>query len=76
MVGFIFGIIVALIGLGVGIYFALCKRIETSEEYVLNENGERMRSPYGGYRTETKKTVIKPFAKFTPTSRAPIRPGA
>ena len=64
MVGFVFGIIVALIGLGVGLYFALCKRTETSEEYVLGEDGERVRSPYGGYRTTTKKTVVKPFAKF------------
>lgn len=65
MVGFVFGIIVVLIGLGVGLYFAFYKRTETSEEYVLDEAGEKVRSPYGGYRTETKKIIVKPFAKFT-----------
>ena len=65
MVGFIFGIIVALAGLGVGLYFAFYKSTEETEEYVLDEAGEKVRSPYGGYRTTTKRTVVKPLAKFT-----------
>ena len=64
MVGFIFGIIVVLIGVGFGIYFATHKCMEETEEYVLDENGERVRSPYGGWRTTTKKTATKPLAKF------------
>ena len=64
MVGFIFGIIVTLVGLGFGLYFALYKSTEQTEEYVLDEDGNRVRNSYGGYRTTTKKTVVKPLAKF------------
>ena len=64
MVGFIFGIIVTLVGLGFGLYFALYKSTEETEEYVLDEDGNRVRNSYGGYRTTTKKTVVKPLAKF------------
>lgn len=64
MVGFIFGIIVALVGLGVGIYFASYKQTEETEEYVLDEAGNRIVNSYGRYRTTTKKTVVKPLAKF------------
>lgn len=68
MVGFIFGIIFLIAGIIAAVCLAQYKKIEKTEEYVLDENGERMRSPYGGYRTTTKETVTKPLAKFSVVS--------
>lgn len=68
MVGFIFGIIFLIAGIVVAVCLAQHKRIEKTEEYVLDEEGNRVRSPYGGYRTTTKETVTKPLAKFSVVS--------
>ena len=68
MVGFIFGIIFLIAGIVTAVCLAQYKRIEKTEEYVLDEEGNRVRSSYGGYRTTTKETVTKPLAKFSVVS--------
>ena len=68
MVGFIFGIIFLIAGIIAAVCLAQYKRVEKTEEYVLDEEGNRMRSSYGGYRTTTKETVTKPLAKFSVVS--------
>ena len=68
MVGFIFGIIFLIAGIIAAVCLAQYKRIEKTEEYVLDEEGNRVRSSYGGYRTTTKETVTKPLAKFSVVS--------
>lgn len=68
MVGFIFGIIFLIAGIVTAVCLAQHKRIEKTEEYVLDEEGNRVRSSYGGYRTTTKETVTKPLAKFSVVS--------
>ena len=68
MVGFIFGIIFLIAGIIAAVCLTQYKRIEKTEEYVLDEEGNRMRSSYGGYRTTTKETVTKPLAKFSVVS--------
>jgi regulator of protease activity HflC (stomatin/prohibitin superfamily) len=65
MVGFIFGIIFLIAGIITAICLANYKQTKTTEEYVLDEEGNRVRSSYGGYRTTTKETVTKPLAKFS-----------
>ena len=65
MVGMIFGIIVLIAGIVAAVYLANVKSTERTEEYVLDENGERMRNSYGGWRTTTKETVTKPLKKFS-----------
>ena len=65
MVGFIFGIIFLIAGIVTAVCLAQHKRIEKTEEYVLDEEGNRVRSSYGGYRTTTKETITKPLAKFS-----------
>lgn len=68
MVGFIFGIIFLIAGIVTAVCFTQYKRTEKTEEYVLDEEGNRVRSSYGGYRTTTKETVTKPLAKFSVVS--------
>jgi regulator of protease activity HflC (stomatin/prohibitin superfamily) len=68
MVGFIFGIIFLIAGIIAAVCLAQYKRVEKTEEYVLDEEGNRVRSSYGGYRTTTKETVTKPLAKFSVVS--------
>ena len=68
MVGFIFGIIFLIAGIVTAVCLANYKQIKQTEEYVLDENGERVRAAYGGYRTTTKETVTKPLAKFSVVS--------
>ena len=70
MVGFIFGIIFLIVGIIAAVCLASYKQVKQTEEYVLDENGDRVRSPYGGYRTTTKETVTKPLAKFSILSGA------
>lgn len=65
MVGFIFGIIFLIAGIIAAVCLASYKHVEKTEEYVLDEEGNRVRSSYGGYRTTTKETVTKPLAKFS-----------
>lgn len=68
MVGFIFGIIFLIAGIVTAVCLAQYKRIKKTEEYVLDEEGNRVRSSYGGYRMTTKETVTKPLAKFSVVS--------
>ena len=70
MVGFIFGIIFLIAGIITAVCLANYKQVKQTEEYVLDENGERVRAAYGGYRTTTKETVTKPLAKFSVVSAA------
>ena len=65
MAGFIFGIIFVIAGIIAAVCFAKYQTVEEKEEYVLDEDGNRVRSSYGGYRTTTKKVTIKPFAKYS-----------
>jgi regulator of protease activity HflC (stomatin/prohibitin superfamily) len=65
MVGFVFGIIFLIVGIIAAVYLASYKSYEKTEEYVLDENGSRMRNAYGGYLTETKKTAVQPLKKFS-----------
>lgn len=68
MVGFIFGIIFLIAGIITAVCLANYKQVNKTEEYVLDENGERVRAAYGGYRTTTKETITKPLAKFSVVS--------
>lgn len=70
MVGFIFGIIFLIAGIIAAVCLASYKHVEKTEEYVLDEEGNPVRSSYGGYRTTTKETVTKPLAKFSVVSAA------
>lgn len=65
MVGFIFGIIFLIAGIITAVCLANYKQVNKTEEYVLDEEGNRVRSSYGGYRTTTKETITKPLAKFS-----------
>lgn len=64
MVGFIFGIIFVIVGIIVGIYLTCVKKTVETEEYVLDENNQPIRTAYG-YRTTIKKTVKKPYVKYS-----------
>ena len=64
MVGFIFGIIFVIVGIITGICLACHKKTVETEEYVLDENKQPIRTTYG-YRTTVKKTVKKPYAKYS-----------
>ena len=68
MVGFIFGIIFLIAGIIAAVCLANYKQTKTTEEYVLDEEGNRVRAAYGGYRMTTKETVTKPLAKFSVVS--------
>ena len=67
MVGFVFGIIALIAGIITGICFIVYKTIVETEEYILDENGEKI--PHGsytsGYKTQTVKKEIKPLKKFS-----------
>ncbi len=69
MVGFIFGIIVLLAGVICGVAFGTHKRVIEKEEYVLDENGNRISTGYG-YRTTIKKIETKPYKKLGTLSLA------
>lgn len=65
MVGFIFGIIVLLIGIIAGICLVAYKCEDLQEVYELDENGNKIANYNGfGYRTKLEKTTIKPFKKI------------
>jgi regulator of protease activity HflC (stomatin/prohibitin superfamily) len=68
MVGFIFGIIFLIAGIITAVCLAQYKKTEKTEEYVLDEGGNRVRNAYGGYQTTMKSTVTKPLAKFSVVS--------
>jgi regulator of protease activity HflC (stomatin/prohibitin superfamily) len=64
MVGFIFGIIILLAGIITGICLTCYKKTVETEEYVLGEDGQPVRTAYG-YRTQTKKTVKAVYKKYS-----------
>lgn len=64
MVGFIFGIIFVIAGIIVGICLTCFKKTVEIEEYALDENKQPIKTAYG-YRTTIKKTVKKPYAKYS-----------
>ena len=66
MVGFIFGIIILLAGVITGICLTCYKKTVETEEYVLGEDGQPIRTAYGSYRTQTKKTVKAAYKKYSP----------
>lgn len=65
MVGFIFGILFLIAGLAVSIYFASYTANETVKEYVVDENGNRVRDGWGDYKYNTKTIPGKPLKKFS-----------
>ena len=65
MIGFIFGIIILLAGIITGICLTCYKKTVETEEYVLGEDGQPVRTAYG-YRTQTKRTVKAVYKKYSP----------
>ena len=65
MVGFIFGVIAFIAGIIVGAIMYLYTRTEEVEEYDLDENGERIHSVYGGYKTHIVSKKTKPVRKYS-----------
>ena len=65
MVGFIFGIIVLLAGIIGGIICNTYKKVKQKEEYVLDENGNRVSAGFGGWKTVVKQIETKPYKKFS-----------
>ena len=63
MVGFIFGIIVMLIGAIAGICLIAYKVENCREVYELDESGNRISCGFG-YKTKTVTETVKPFKKF------------
>lgn len=64
MVGFIFGIIVLLVGIIGGIVCSTYKKVTQKEEYALDENGNRISVGFGGYKTIIKQVETKPYKKI------------
>ena len=67
MVGFVFGIIALIAGIITGICFIAYKTTIETEEYVLDENGDKipMYLGSGRYKTRTIKEEAKPLKKFS-----------
>jgi regulator of protease activity HflC (stomatin/prohibitin superfamily) len=66
MVGFIFGIIALIVGIIAGIVMSVCTATEEVGEFVLDENGNKIPSSWGGgYKTRKVKKEVKPFKKFS-----------
>ena len=65
MAGLIFGIIALIAGIVAGIIMIMYVKTEEVEEYDLNENGERIISSFGRYRTHTVEKKTKPMKKFS-----------
>ena len=62
MVGFIFGIIALLSGIISGIVCIVYKRTTQKEEYVLDENGNRISIGFG-YKTTIREITTQPYKK-------------
>ena len=65
MVGFIFGIIVLLVEIVVGIYLTRYTKVEKEQRFVLTENGKKVFDDYGRVVTETQEIETKPFKKHS-----------
>lgn len=65
MVGFIFGIILLLAGIITGVCLSVYKTEDETKEYILDEQGARIKDGWGNFKYTTKKTIIKPLKKFS-----------
>ena len=67
MVGFVFGIIALIAGVITGICFIAYRTTAETEEYVLDENGEKIpRGSYmSGYKTRTVRKEVAPLKKLS-----------
>ena len=65
MVGLIFGIIALIAGIITGIVLVAYTRTEELVEYELDENGKRITTSYGGYRTHIVEKKTNPLKKFS-----------
>ena len=65
MVGFVFGIIFLIAGIVTGICLANYKTEVHTKEYVVDENGNRVRDSWGDYKYTTSTKVGTPLKKFS-----------
>ena len=66
MVGFIFGIIVLIIGIIAGIAMSIYTETQDVEEFILDENGNKIPSGWGDcYKTREVEKEVKPLKKFS-----------
>ena len=65
MVGLIFGIIALIAGIVAGIIMMMHTRIENIEEYVLDENGNKIVNLYGIAKTHKVEKKTKSLKKFS-----------
>jgi regulator of protease activity HflC (stomatin/prohibitin superfamily) len=65
MVGLIFGIIFLIAGIVAGVYFATYATEQNVKEYVVDENGNKVRDSWGDYKYTSKTVVGKPLKKFS-----------
>lgn len=63
MAGFIFGIVFLIAGIITSVVLASIKKEVKSDEYVLDENGNRIRDGWGDYKY--KKVITTPYKKFS-----------
>ncbi len=65
MVVFIFGIIVLVSGIVVGVVFSKHKKIERKEVYLYGTDGEILEDVYGRKKTTMQETVVTPLKKYS-----------
>lgn len=65
MAGLIFGIIVAIVGVGVGIYFLVYTTTKEFKENILDADGNIIRDSWGDPKTRTVEKRVKPLKKFS-----------
>ena len=65
MVGFVFGIIFVLIGIGAAVTFLFFKKVEYIEVKATDKDGNYVKDSWGDYKYEKKEFVEKPLKKFT-----------
>lgn len=68
MLGFVFGVIALIVGVVVGIVMMFVNRYEYKEEFVLDENGEKIKNSWGNFKTEAVCVTTSPFKKYSPIS--------
>ena len=65
MVGFVFGIIFILAGIIAAVCFAKYKTEISTKEYVVDDEGNRVKDSWGDYKYTTKTAIGTPFKKFS-----------
>lgn len=67
MIAFIFGIIALIAGIITGVALITYKKIESKEEFILDENGDKIPTSVWSntYKTTTVKETTKPFKKIS-----------